>query len=166
MEQRTMAPSESSRSALACVALLASVSEQVVMDTAVRLFRWADPQRAVVLDPSQMRRLLRAHRLASHRARRYRHWLSLPELAVVAVAPGGGAGAPGTGWLPGDLWVVYRRDGEHSWVLDPTQGHAGVRDVGQFILHTAIPVVLPHGQGGWRPGWPPRLPAQAQYTPA
>lgn len=117
---------------IACVAMVVGESYATVMKVARDIFQWEKDKRSFYTTSSQLRNLLLAFELQSQRGRSVRHLLSLPDLAIVGI----NHNRKTNNWH----WVVFRREPDHEYVLDPLSKHIYRSSLSRIRLHSCIPI--------------------------
>jgi ABC-type bacteriocin/lantibiotic exporter with double-glycine peptidase domain len=118
---------------IACVAMLAGLSYEKVIKVAHGLFGWPKSQRTFYTSSAQLGELLETFGVESQRGRAVRSWESLPNRAIAGI----NYNTKKNTWH----WVVFIRNGDRQYVLDPKSKRERRRDFGRMRLRSCIPVV-------------------------
>jgi ABC-type bacteriocin/lantibiotic exporter with double-glycine peptidase domain len=121
---------------LACVASIANTSYESVKRIACHTFNWHE--RGVFYTyASHLAKLLAQYGCGAGQARAVRRWESLPVLAIIAVNPD----KTNFRWH----WVVYVRNADEEYVVDPRSKRVRRRDFARMRLRSYIPISRIYG---------------------
>lgn len=125
---------------VACVAMIAGKSYSSVMKNAQLILGWEKSKRTFYTDSSDLTKLLHSFSIKSEKCRAVRKWSSISETAIVAINHNERTNI----WH----WVVYHREADTSYVLDPQSKREVRKDFSRMRLRSYIPVSLTHPSRG------------------
>ncbi len=117
---------------IACVAMLSETTYSQAMQKASKKFSWESKKRSFYTDASQLKALLDELKINTGRYRLLRKWSSLPNTAIIAI----NYREKTNNWH----WVVYRKEDNIEYVLDPLSKRDIRKDFSRMRLHGCIPV--------------------------
>lgn len=119
---------------IACVAMLCGATYLEVMKAANEIFGWGESQRTFYTDSSDLQKLLLTMKVKTQQGRSVRKWSSIPASAIVGINHNEKTGK----WH----WVVFRREIDREYVLDPQSKREVRTDFGRMRLRSCIPIDL------------------------
>lgn len=120
---------------IACVAMVTdNATYSKVIKIARKLFDWNDSQRTFYTSSAQLQKLLLSFKGQTKKSRAVRKWSSLPETAIVGI----NHNEKSNTWH----WVVFRREADTEYVLDPRAKREMRKDFGRMRLRSCIPIDL------------------------
>ncbi|MES2580680.1 MAG: cysteine peptidase family C39 domain-containing protein [Pseudomonadota bacterium] len=117
---------------IACVAMLSEMTYSKAMQKARKKFSWESTKRSFYTDSSQLKELLDELKVNTDRYRLVRNWSSLPDTAIIAI----NYREKSNNWH----WVVFKRENDIEYVLDPLSKRDLRKDFSRMRLHGCIPV--------------------------
>lgn len=118
---------------IACVAMVISNGTySKVMEVARILFSWPESQRTFYTSSLQLQELLLAFNVRPKKGRSIKKWTSLPATAIVGINH--------NELTEKFHWVVYRREADTQYVLDPRSKREVRKDFGRMRLRSCIPI--------------------------
>lgn len=127
---------------IACVAMLRCVTYAEAMSVALKVLDWSESQRTYYTSSSQLQSLLRKMNISAMKGRSIRKWSSLPDIAIVGI----NHNEKSDTWH----WVVFRREADREYVLDPQSKREFRTDFGRMRLRSCIPINLTTPSSGTR----------------
>lgn len=119
---------------IACVAMLSGTTYAYAMSIAVKVLNWDESQRTFYTSSSQLKNLLLEMNIRASRGRSIRKWSSMPNMAIVGI----NYNEKRDTWH----WVIFRRDADREYVLDPQSKRDIRTDFGRMRLRSCIPINL------------------------
>jgi hypothetical protein len=117
---------------IACVAAMVGIEYSSVMEVARDSFGWHHTQRSFYTSPAQLQELLAAFSVKYKKYRLIKNWSSLPDCAIAGINYSEKTG----NWH----WVIFRREGNLEYVLDPKSKRELRTDFGRMRLMSCIPI--------------------------
>lgn len=126
---------------IACIAMVAEgATYSEVMKVARKLFNWSGSQDTFYTTSAELQELLLAFKVQTKKGRAVRKWSSLPETAIVGID----YNEKETTWH----WVVFRREADLEYVLDPGINRDKRKDFSRMRLRSCIPIDLTQRSSG------------------
>lgn len=119
---------------IACIAMLSGATYAEVMSVAAKVFDWSESQRTFYTSSSQLQSLLLEMNISARKGRSIRKWSSMPDTAIVGI----NHNEKNNSWH----WVVFRRETDREYVLDPQSKREARTDFGRMRLRSCIPINL------------------------
>ena len=120
---------------LACVATLARTSYQKIKAQAYEILSgWPNAPRSLYTDILHIKALLNANDIAHGNYRHEKNWAKVKtNIAIAAINLN-----ERNNWH----WIVYYRDGDDAYLLDPRAKNEKRRDFGRAHLHAYLPIYI------------------------
>ena len=117
---------------VACVAMLSGATYSETMIIAATALNWSRSQRTFYTSSSQIQSLLLKLNISALKGRSIRKWTSMPDTAIAGINHNEKNGT----WH----WVIFRREAEKEYVLDPQSKREVRTDFGRMRLRACIPI--------------------------
>jgi ABC-type bacteriocin/lantibiotic exporter with double-glycine peptidase domain len=117
---------------IACIAIISEKTYQEAMVIAKDVLDWSNSKRSFYTQSDDLKKILKSMGFFSQRNRAIRKWSSMPNLAIAAINYNQSTGH----WH----WVVFCRDHEGEYVLDPLSKKEKRTDFDRMKLKSCIPI--------------------------
>ena len=117
---------------IACIAMVCGTTYSNVMNEAKELLGWDNSQKTFYTDSSHLQKLLHAMKVNSQKGRSVGKWGSLPNTAIAGI----NYDKKHNRWH----WVVFCREVDREYVLDPRSKREERTDFGRMRLRSCIPI--------------------------